>query len=79
MSEWQPIETAPKDGHDVLVARWAAGQWEYAVAWWRDTGDGYPWVVDYTEPYPPDHFDWWMPIKRPPMPWNPEPPKADGA
>lgn len=40
MSEWQPIETAPKDGTDILVYSANEGQ---AVAWW-DAEFGFDYV-----------------------------------
>jgi hypothetical protein len=33
--DWQPIETAPKDGEDILLRRVEEGDTWYAVAqWW---------------------------------------------
>ena len=34
MSEWQPIETAPKDGRDILIFHPRMG--EMFVAYWSD-------------------------------------------
>jgi hypothetical protein len=77
MSEWQPIETAPKDG----TAFWAQGIYLHSavICWWRheydDTDDGkYPWA--FLEPDGlvngaredarggPTH---WMPLPKPPV------------
>ena len=66
MSEWQPIETAPKDGTKVLF--WHNG--DIHLAWWRknilgqEGFGGYGW--SYAEFSMPTH---WMP--------SPEPPKAE--
>ncbi len=64
MSEWQPIETAPKDGTRVLAARkWKKGQWVYRIAHWADRGLG-NWVSDPGEwLVQPTH---WQPL--PPAP-----------
>lgn len=78
MSEWQPIETAPKDGTRVLV--YGTYQWEdyldrqqtgavtaYYIAadFWDDEDIG--WVLISTNPYrdraQPTH---WMPLPEPP-------------
>jgi hypothetical protein len=70
MSEWQPIDTAPKDGSNVLVciagltgsqgeAFWYQGD-EYASGW--ITWDG----ANHTRTFyttPPTH---WMPLPEPP-------------
>ena len=56
---WQPIETAPKDGREVLVF----GNNSYAVASfdgeeWRDYGD-IGWAGMYGDDNQPTH---WMPL-----------------
>ena len=65
MSEWQPIETAPKDGSEV----WAFNDEQGRMKW--ISGDGYAlWVwadallcdVD-PSPESPTH---WMPLPEPP-------------
>lgn len=77
MSEWQPIETAPKDGRDILVSFGSMGIW---LVFWADPfGDDAPtlWCVDDNKhgPYPlrgysfegecaPTH---WMPLPEPPV------------
>ena len=33
MTEWQPIETAPKDGRDALIA---CADGYIAIGWWSD-------------------------------------------
>ncbi len=67
MSEWQPIETSPKDGTDVLVyepgyvvaiLHWHTVKTKTAASYpgyWTD-GDGLNW-------YKPTH---WMPLPEPP-------------
>ena len=67
MSEWQPIETAPKDGEDLLL--W----WEEDVAigcWWLFHPNVHPprWVdsredAGVTHDPEPTH---WMPLPEPP-------------
>ena len=67
MSEWQPIETAPKDGTEVLVwsehggvesAYWEAGC--YGHSGWTI----YQIRTEIAEPdFPPTH---WMPLPEPP-------------
>lgn len=37
MSEWKPIETAPKDGEEILTA---SGQFERSVRYWGEGEDG---------------------------------------
>lgn len=65
MSEWQPIETAPKDGTRIVLAtsdtayagRWAESQ--YIGMWWM-SGD---YVAAFSKMNPPTH---WMPLPQPP-------------
>lgn len=68
MSEWQPIETAPKDGTDVLLFR--ATKYRVlppTVAGWFDKGVIPGW---YTYDEPDKAFDGepthWMPLPAPP-------------
>lgn len=78
MSEWQPIETAPKDGTVIHV--WAEGyEWPEAVRWEKYDPDdaeeiGQEGYWTYAEPIMADVFDncgedlWthWMPLPEPP-------------
>ena len=67
--QWQPIETAPKDGSDVFAwgPRWKQpdyihfrnGEWCEWVG--PDTGEWEP--ITFSEPFLPTH---WMPIPEPP-------------
>ena len=74
MSEWQPIETAPKDGTRILIYQ-PEGQWksrrdrrlEYIdTAYWHTPGNpehpGY-WCAYVLCVYRPTH---WMPLPEPP-------------
>ena len=64
-SDWQPIETAPKDGTWILIFRGHDADWtfNYALVYWDDHfmcwHDG-----DYhSDYYRPNH---WMPLSEPP-------------
>lgn len=64
MGEWQPIETAPKDGSRILLLR---RQQIVCGYWRRNWGEPY-WahdahVVDDARWFPPTH---WMPLPDPP-------------
>ena len=77
MSEWKPIETAPKDGTDIIACTYGTYDngnvyYNFAVVHWGDTigsdGDEYAWIVTH------DYMEWsggpplthWMPIQPPP-------------
>lgn len=74
--EWQPIETAPRDGtvilltyaDDVLVGAWDAGEsrypWKYLDAEWR-RGKGLVPFMNGLASHAPTH---WMPLPAPPAP-----------
>lgn len=56
MSEWQIIESAPKDGRQILgFERWGGGpdDWAMSVCYW----DGM-WVADITASRPPKPTHW---------------------
>lgn len=70
MSEWRPIETAPKDGTRVdLWASWDDCGVRLANAFW-DTGRRFPgWVISVNDYGVLDErqFTHWMPLPAPPM------------
>ena len=68
MSEWQPIETAPMDGTDILVCvtrNLPDDGWE-TIQWvdWQTKRVRWPTYRDRDDiPFPPTH---WMPLPEPP-------------
>lgn len=82
LTEWLPIETAPKDGTAVLVMRdiWpgsetgraekCTGHNTYVAAWWADEGNSGEWVCymdRIEEPICPIEPTHWMPLPPPPI------------
>ncbi len=83
MQTWQPIETAPKDGTDILVMCdiWPgtkSGRAEecdsintYVAGWWEDDeGGGGAWICYMAatlNPECPVEPTHWMPLPLPPM------------
>jgi len=66
MSEWQPIETAPKDGTGILVCDAAiAGGSMNVVSY---TNEDWPqvWETQEFSVYHVDAFTHWMPLPEPP-------------
>lgn len=69
--EWQPIETAPKDGTDVLLCefrhdqyvRIEHGSWGLIEVSDFDGMRGYGWMTDFGSIDEPTH---WMPALEPP-------------
>ena len=64
--EWQPIETAPKDGTKILA--WFADG-DYSIIYWGAYDDS--WVqslpgLGSDSGYSPDTFSHWMPLPLPP-------------
>ncbi len=64
MNDWKPIETAPKDGTDILleVIGWAGSKYIATVFWdestWVDNGKGFGLAGS--------PGDWWMPLPEAP-------------
>jgi hypothetical protein len=61
--DWQPIETAPKDGTNILLG------WPTMVlsGYWADWRSRKSWVTsrgEYSDKYAPTH---WMPLPDPPV------------
>jgi hypothetical protein len=70
-SQWQPIETAPKDGTEILLGHSEA----VFSGWWsKNTDEGEGWTSGQTNiyedyvAYPATH---WMPLPAPPLPDHP--------
>jgi len=64
MMEWQPIETAPKDGMRVMLCS-AIGK----IPGWANKRDYYhlaQWNGQHWTPYVPNHWTHWMPLPPPP-------------
>lgn len=62
--DWQPIETAPQDGTEILARRYNDCFHEHYVVWWTGS-QPYPWQADGNA-YAEGRLDEWMPIPRPP-------------
>lgn len=75
MSEWRAIDSAPKDGTAIVVARfnWPGG-WEdkchgwnaYVVEWWGDEEGWICYMDQVREPKCPIDPDHWMPLPSAP-------------
>ena len=61
---WKPMETAPKDGTEILVCRDNGSTWDFFTVWWSEWSKEYPWSSQ-TSRYPADRFDYWMTIPHP--------------
>jgi len=61
--EWQPIETAPKDGAEILG--WSSISSEAYVMWWSAPHGDWVWGInDLNDMFcDPTH---WMPLPEPP-------------
>ena len=63
MSEWQPIETAPKDGRLILAATPRATDFSgFFVVYW--SGPDENWLYSVGRWIKPTH---WMPLPAPPV------------
>lgn len=65
---WQDMETAPRDGTQILAAYNNDVFWEYFVVWYSRgflDKEEYPWFAD-NNAYPEDKFSAWKPISNGP-------------
>ena len=72
--EWQPIETAPKDGTEILLTD---GAFTHCGRWYDKNNPKYPWkFLDFTYRWK-DELNGWQDNKYGPTHWMPlpEPPK----
>jgi len=61
---WQPIETAPKDGTEILLYASAWGLSDIGLCYWRDDRVMTGWTWGCEQPFKfPTH---WMPIPEAP-------------
>jgi len=68
MNNWQPIETAPKDGTAILAVD-ELTQDTHAVVYYEELRPGsiYVWhIIDSPTAYRKDRFTHWMPLPAPP-------------
>lgn len=54
-ASWLPIETAPKDGTDIIIGFDSASVWIVHVAWWRELED---WMRDDSQ-WSEEDVGWW--------------------
>jgi hypothetical protein len=57
--KWRPIETAPKDGTDIIVGFDAASVWVVHVAFWREVTEE---LMSYTD-FTPEDTGWWSYVR----------------
>jgi hypothetical protein len=60
---WQPMQTAPKDGTEIMVC-YDDAFYSPSIVSWVDWKPGW-YNGDYT--YDADAFDFWMPLPPPPQ------------
>jgi hypothetical protein len=64
--QWMPIETAPKDGTDILVAYGSSVGWMNIVKW-HEKKSGWRWVCSYTHKRLWNNPTHWLPLPQPPQ------------
>jgi hypothetical protein len=67
ITEWQPIDTAPKDGTDILAIDNAVQGGFHQVVFYNNEGPGpYRWHVADGPAYPEGFFTHWKPLDKTP-------------
>jgi hypothetical protein len=59
-ASWLPIETAPRDGTDIIVGFDSTSVWVVHVAWWRELED---WMRDDPQ-WSEEDVGWWSYTKH---------------
>jgi hypothetical protein len=62
---WNPMDTAPKDGREILARRHNGVFHQHYIVWWAGNFLTYPWMGEGTA-YTPDHMDEWHEIPSSP-------------
>lgn len=66
MSEWQPIETAPKDGPFTEILVYSTKHEIYEIIGWVRYDNGSCWLNGSEIEMDASHFTHWMPLPKPP-------------
>lgn len=67
--DWQPIDTAPKDGTKLLLARYVGNPLHDSALWWMAAGAWSEKYQNWNDTNTPDAFvcpTHWMPLPEPP-------------
>ncbi len=72
MTDWQPIETAPRDGTKIIAWRPAVGVADtmYYAEYEGLTGGAWHWADDGDAPHVERQPTHWMPLPPPPKEYN---------
>ena len=63
VGDWQPIDTAPRDGTVILIYRTGSGDQRATIAYVNENGDWSCPEEFFLKRHPPTH---WQPLPKPP-------------
>ena len=63
-SDWRTIDSAPRDGTQLLACRDNGCSWDYYVVRFGDHDEEYPWEGDGNR-YAEARLDYWKPLRPP--------------